>query len=169
MVEFWTICGTSLPKGDLTVKAGRLFTSHDYTCPSCGKLANPAKAQADKAYDIQSNVMQQQVIAEQVRALLKGRVIKSATRGNVPSKFTFYTGPPEHIPAGFLPWFRIEHRQHRDATIVCGHWASLGLHCEDNLLAIDSGCVWGRELTAIRLEDRRIFQVPCNGFGANGE
>jgi bis(5'-nucleosyl)-tetraphosphatase (symmetrical) len=80
-----------------------------------------------------------------------------------------YTGPPEHIPAGFLPWFRVEHRQHRDATIVCGHWASLGLHCEDNLLAIDSGCVWGRELTAIRLEDRRIFQVPCNGFGANGE
>lgn len=78
-----------------------------------------------------------------------------------------YTGPPEHIPAGFLPWFRIEHRQHRDATIVCGHWASLGLYCEDNLLAIDSGCVWGRELTAIRLEDRRIFQVSCNGFGAN--
>lgn len=42
MVEFCTICGTSLPKGDLTIKAGRLFTSHDYTCPSCGKLANPA-------------------------------------------------------------------------------------------------------------------------------
>jgi hypothetical protein len=49
MVEFCTICGTSLPKGDLTVKAGRLFTSHDYTCPSCGKLANPAKAQEEKA------------------------------------------------------------------------------------------------------------------------
>ncbi|HLY75278.1 MAG TPA: hypothetical protein VKU80_14250 [Planctomycetota bacterium] len=43
MVEFCTICGTSLPKGDLTVKGGSIFTSHDYNCPSCGKTANPAK------------------------------------------------------------------------------------------------------------------------------
>ena len=43
MVEFCTTCGTSLPKGDLTVKAGAVFTSHDYTCPSCGKPANPEK------------------------------------------------------------------------------------------------------------------------------
>ena len=74
-----------------------------------------------------------------------------------------YSGPPERIPPGFLPWFRINGQQPRDATIVCGHWASLGLHCEEHVLAIDSGCVWGHELTAIRLEDRQIFQVPCNG------
>ena len=43
MVEFCTICGTSLPKGDLTVKGGSIFTSHDYNCPSCHKTANPAK------------------------------------------------------------------------------------------------------------------------------
>ena len=43
MVEFCTVCGTSLPKGDLTVKGGHIFTSPDYTCPSCGKPANPAK------------------------------------------------------------------------------------------------------------------------------
>jgi hypothetical protein len=43
MVEFCTICGTSLPKGDLTVRAGSIFTSHDYNCPSCGKTANPSK------------------------------------------------------------------------------------------------------------------------------
>lgn len=80
-----------------------------------------------------------------------------------------YSGPPERIPPGFLPWFRIGGRRYRDATIVCGHWASLGLHCEENLLAIDSGCVWGRELTAIRLEDRQLFQVPCNGFEDGGD
>ncbi|TKS59167.1 MAG: bis(5'-nucleosyl)-tetraphosphatase (symmetrical) [Nitrospira sp.] len=80
-----------------------------------------------------------------------------------------YSGPPDHIPAGFLPWFRIENRARRDTTIICGHWASLGLYCEENLLAIDSGCVWGRELTAIRLEDRQVFQVPCNGFGDGGD
>jgi len=43
MVEFCTICGTSLPKGDLSVKGGSVFTSHDYNCPSCGKTANPSK------------------------------------------------------------------------------------------------------------------------------
>jgi hypothetical protein len=46
MVEFCTICGTSLPKGDLTVKGGKVFTSHDYDCPSCHKTANPDKAPA---------------------------------------------------------------------------------------------------------------------------
>ena len=44
MVEFCMACGTSLPKGDLTVKGGQIFTSHDYDCPSCHKPANPDKA-----------------------------------------------------------------------------------------------------------------------------
>lgn len=74
-----------------------------------------------------------------------------------------FNGPPARIPPGYLPWFRVANRQHGDTTIVCGHWAALGLHCEEKLLAIDSGCVWGRQLTAVRLEDRKIFQVPCNG------
>lgn len=43
MVEFCTSCGTSLPKGDLTIKGGSIFTSHDYDCPSCHKPANPSK------------------------------------------------------------------------------------------------------------------------------
>ena len=80
-----------------------------------------------------------------------------------------YSGPPDHIPAGFLPWFRIPDRKHDDTTIVCGHWASLGLYCEENLLAIDSGCVWGRQLTAMRLEDRKVFQVGCNNIGCRGD
>jgi bis(5'-nucleosyl)-tetraphosphatase (symmetrical) len=70
-----------------------------------------------------------------------------------------FSGPPEQAPAGYLPWFHIPHRRHKDVTIICGHWAALGLHLEPNLLAIDSGCVWGRQLTAIRLEDRAVFQV----------
>lgn len=43
MVEFCSNCGTSLPKGDLTVKGGKVYTSPDYPCPSCGQLANPQK------------------------------------------------------------------------------------------------------------------------------
>jgi bis(5'-nucleosyl)-tetraphosphatase (symmetrical) len=70
-----------------------------------------------------------------------------------------FSGPPEQAPAGYLPWFRIPNRKSVDATVICGHWAALGLRIEPNLLAIDSGCVWGRQLTAVRLEDRSVFQV----------
>ena len=41
MVEFCTSCGTSLPKGDLTFRSGKKFTSDDYMCPNCNKIANP--------------------------------------------------------------------------------------------------------------------------------
>jgi bis(5'-nucleosyl)-tetraphosphatase (symmetrical) len=70
-----------------------------------------------------------------------------------------FSGPPEQTPSGYLPWFYLPHRRHKNVTIICGHWAALGLHLEPNLLAIDSGCVWGKQLTAIRLEDRSVFQV----------
>ena len=70
-----------------------------------------------------------------------------------------FSGPPEDAPAGFMPWFGIPDRLNRAATIITGHWAALGLHMEPDILAIDSGCVWGRQLTAVRLEDRTIHQV----------
>jgi bis(5'-nucleosyl)-tetraphosphatase (symmetrical) len=72
-----------------------------------------------------------------------------------------YSGPPADAPAGFLPWYEIPGRRSETTTIVCGHWAALGLHLTENILALDSGCVWGRRLTAIRLEDRAVFQTAC--------
>jgi bis(5'-nucleosyl)-tetraphosphatase (symmetrical) len=72
-----------------------------------------------------------------------------------------FSGPPEEAPAGFTPWFRIPDRRSTGATVISGHWAALGLHMEPKLLALDSGCVWGRQLTAVRLEDRSVFQVDC--------
>lgn len=73
-----------------------------------------------------------------------------------------HNGPPDSAPPGFLPWFDIPQRRTAQLTVVCGHWAALGLRVRDDLLAIDSGCVWGRQLTAVRLEDRKLFQVPCS-------
>ncbi len=70
-------------------------------------------------------------------------------------------GPPESAPAGLLPWFAIPARASADHTIVCGHWSALGLRTEAKLLALDSGCLWGGALTAVRLEDRAVFQLPC--------
>ncbi len=71
-----------------------------------------------------------------------------------------FSGPPEEAPKGFVPWFRIPERRNANATvIITGHWAALGLQLDPNHFAIDSGCVWGRQLTAVRLEDRTVFQV----------
>ena len=69
------------------------------------------------------------------------------------------TGPPEEAPPGCRPWFDHDPWRGGDITVVCGHWAALGLRLRDNLLAIDTGCVWGGRLTALRLEDRALFQV----------
>lgn len=68
-----------------------------------------------------------------------------------------YNGPLEDAPSGLKPWFRVP-RGCPEYTIVCGHWAALGLHFEENLIALDSGCVWGGRLTGVRLEDRRVVR-----------
>ena len=45
-------------------------------------------------------------------------------------------------------------------TVVCGHWSTLELMLAPNVLMLDSGCLWGGTLTGIRLDDRRVIQVP---------
>lgn len=71
-----------------------------------------------------------------------------------------FTGPPDAAPPGCTPWFEVPGRKSTGVTVVCGHWAALGLHRGDGVLALDSGCVFGRALTACRLDDGAIFQVP---------
>lgn len=65
-------------------------------------------------------------------------------------------------PEGYLPWFAVPGRKSGDRVLVTGHWSALGLRIEPNLLALDSGCLWGRHLTAVRLSGRKIFQVDCS-------
>jgi bis(5'-nucleosyl)-tetraphosphatase (symmetrical) len=64
-------------------------------------------------------------------------------------------------PPGHLPWFDVPGRASDDVTVVFGHWSTLGLVMRPNLLALDTGCVWGGALTAVRLGDRGIAQVRC--------
>ncbi|KAB2927280.1 MAG: symmetrical bis(5'-nucleosyl)-tetraphosphatase [Dechloromonas sp.] len=71
-------------------------------------------------------------------------------------------GPLAKAPPGYLPWFALPDRRSADAVLVTGHWSALGLQITPNLLALDSGCLWGGHLTAIRLEDRQVFQVDCS-------
>jgi bis(5'-nucleosyl)-tetraphosphatase (symmetrical) len=80
----------------------------------------------------------------------------------------FHTkGETTRAPDGYLPWFDVPGRKSADSTVICGHWSAMGLRLAPNLLALDSGCVWGGRLSAIRLDDRRLYQVPC-GASATG-
>ena len=67
---------------------------------------------------------------------------------------------PGHAPAGLAPWFSHPSRRSAGETVYCGHWSTLELMMAPNVLMLDSGCVWGGTLTAIRLDDGRLFQAP---------
>jgi len=70
-------------------------------------------------------------------------------------------------PPGFYPWFEVPGRKTAGTPIAFGHWSSLGLVDRPDLLGIDTGCVWGERLSAIRLDGgrRELIQVEC-GDGA---
>lgn len=72
----------------------------------------------------------------------------------------------ESAPAGLQPWFTCPGRRTRDITIAFGHWSTLGLRNEENLIALDTGCVWGGCLSALEIapddfRQRQLFQVQC--------
>lgn len=70
---------------------------------------------------------------------------------------------PDGAPPGFYPWFDAPGRATRGVPIAFGHWATLGLLDRDDLLGLDTGCVWGRQLSAARIDGgrREIVQVDC--------
>lgn len=70
-----------------------------------------------------------------------------------------FSGAPKSIPHGYVPWFEAPARQSADTAIVCGHWSGLGLMQRHNVNALDSGCLWGGELTALCLDDGSLHQV----------
>ncbi|RMG19138.1 MAG: symmetrical bis(5'-nucleosyl)-tetraphosphatase [Deltaproteobacteria bacterium] len=76
-----------------------------------------------------------------------------------------YKGPPERAPSGLVPWYAAPGARWREGapptTILFGHWAAHGFADLDVAVCLDSGCVWGGSLTALRLEDRKRVQVPA--------
>ncbi|KVX10713.1 bis(5'-nucleosyl)-tetraphosphatase (symmetrical) [Burkholderia ubonensis] len=83
------------------------------------------------------------------------------------------SGGPASAPPGYLPWFDVPGRRTEDVTVVFGHWAALGLMLRDNVIALDSGCVWGNQLSAVRLTadpaERTVTQVQCEACRTPGE
>ncbi|MCP4698505.1 MAG: symmetrical bis(5'-nucleosyl)-tetraphosphatase [Gammaproteobacteria bacterium] len=59
------------------------------------------------------------------------------------------------------PWFMYPNRASQSMRILFGHWASLGFYSGNGVYGLDTGCLWGGSLTALRLEDKQIFQLPC--------
>jgi len=67
--------------------------------------------------------------------------------------------------SGLLPWFDVPNRAIEDETVVFGHWSTLGLMIRPDAICLDTGCVWGRQLTALRMHDHKLVQIPCQPFG----
>jgi bis(5'-nucleosyl)-tetraphosphatase (symmetrical) len=70
-------------------------------------------------------------------------------------------GPPDARNPALVPWFDVPDRATRDVTVVFGHWSTLGLVTRSDVICLDTGCVWGGQLTAVRLQDRRVVKVEC--------
>ncbi|UZG45388.1 symmetrical bis(5'-nucleosyl)-tetraphosphatase [Caldimonas thermodepolymerans] len=76
----------------------------------------------------------------------------------------------DQAPPGHLPWFEVPGRKTAGVPIAFGHWSTLGLINRPDLLALDTGCVWGGQLTAARIDGgrREIIQVPCQQAQKSG-
>ena len=74
-------------------------------------------------------------------------------------------GPPGSQPEGFLPWYALPTRASAGTPIVFGHWSAVGAIDRGDVYALDTGCIWGRQLSALCLEDRRWVRVDCRQHG----
>jgi bis(5'-nucleosyl)-tetraphosphatase (symmetrical) len=75
-----------------------------------------------------------------------------------------YKGPPGSQPAEFHPWFELPERKNSDLNIVFGHWSTLGKRDDPGVFPLDTACLWGGELTALRLDATpQWFSLPCAG------
>jgi bis(5'-nucleosyl)-tetraphosphatase (symmetrical) len=63
-----------------------------------------------------------------------------------------FKGGLDAVPRGLVPWFRAPERRSRRQQIVCGHWSALDFYAGDGIVALDTGCVWGGRLCALRLD-----------------
>ncbi len=66
--------------------------------------------------------------------------------------------------SNLMPWFDVPGRKSAPCTVVFGHWSALGLTLRPNLIGLDSGCVWGGQLSAVELGQRTLLQVDCPAY-----
>jgi bis(5'-nucleosyl)-tetraphosphatase (symmetrical) len=69
---------------------------------------------------------------------------------------------------GYLRWFDVPGRKTQDVTVVFGHWSTLGLIMQPDIISLDTGCLWGGKLSAVCLQDRSVIQVDCPEYQRPG-
>lgn len=69
-------------------------------------------------------------------------------------------GPPGTQPEPYIPWFDVPDRASKDMKIIFGHWSTLGLRHTHGIYALDTGCLWGHQLTAMRLDNIANLEIP---------
>jgi bis(5'-nucleosyl)-tetraphosphatase (symmetrical) len=72
-------------------------------------------------------------------------------------------------PKGYIPWFKVAKRKTRDTLIYFGHWSTLGLLREQNIISLDTGCVWGGKLTAMEVSEtnkdsKKLEIIQVDGY-----
>lgn len=77
-------------------------------------------------------------------------------------------GAPGTQESGWMPWFEAPKRQTASLRVITGHWSTLGFVDRPNLLALDTGCVWGGALSAASLDDDARWSLPCAGHQRPG-
>lgn len=81
-----------------------------------------------------------------------------------------YSGPPGTQPRHLIPWFQMPERKSAGLKIVFGHWSALGYRNENNCFGIDTGCLWGGQLTALKLDEPMVrISIDCPGFKRPGK
>ena len=75
--------------------------------------------------------------------------------------------PKKAVAAGLVPWFDAKGARWRGTQIIFGHWSTLGFYRSTDVIGLDTGCVWGGALTALRVDvpDQKVTQVKCAGSG----
>ncbi len=97
-------------------------------------------------------------MAEMMAVLTRLRCVRADGR----PQFDF-AGTPETAPRGCTPWYEVTGRRSSDHFVIFGHWAALGVRRGRNWASTDSGCVWGNTLSALRLHDLHVVDVPAGG------
>lgn len=105
------------------------------------------------------NIWQDDLIGmDRLRVITNAMTRMRICRAGGEMEFAF-KGELQNVPAGYMPWFKVANRQSQATKILCGHWSALGLSQQNNVISLDTGCLWGGQLTAICLETAVITQV----------
>lgn len=142
----------------LLVHAGLLPTWSRDDAESLGRSAARRLADPGERRGLLEEMREAEPVSASARAAAVFTRVRTLDRSETLSSFS---GTPGSAPAGFRPWFELPGRWREATPVLFGHWAALGLYRGDGVVGLDSGCVWGRALSALRLEDGTIHQQPA--------